>query len=371
MSLQIYPGFVGGTNATRSSASDIEKTINLYLETGTGTPKTQQSLIGSPGITPYLALTGGRGRGLFAQDDFAWAVCGTYVYQLYPNATARLIGIMASNDEPVSWMFNGRAGNQMAVASGGLLYVQDLASGVFGTVPDANALGPVSSIAFLGGYGVLLNVTNGTFTTSEPEDFTTWDAGEVELVQAASNNLVRILANRLDLWIFGTVTTTVWALTGDPNIRLAEIPGALLEYGAYGASPAILEGSPIWAGRSSRGFGQVLRANGYSPVVVSIPAVDRVLQSSPSLDGCIGWTYQEEGHPFYCVDVPNAPTQWVYDARENSWHERARLDPLTGLTQLPRSLFHASAWGQHLVQDRLTGWVYTSSLNTTIDTVPA
>jgi hypothetical protein len=144
----------------------------------------------------------------------------------------------------------------------------------------------------------------------------------------------------------------------------------LLEYGAYPNTPAILEGTPIWAGRNSRGFGQVLRANGYSPVVVSIPAVDRVLQNSPYLDQSIGWAYQEEGHPFYCLDVPNAPSQWVYDARENSWHERARLDPLTGLTQLPRAAFHATAWGQHLTQDKATGWVYFQDLDTTIDTVP-
>lgn len=376
MGLSPYPNWSGGSAVSRSPYANLEQSINTYPERQAGDPKASPSMFGTPGITAAegLNLAGGPGRGMFAQDGRCWAVAGTTLYELYANATAQNCGPVAGSVLPVTWACNGSAGgpggHQLMVESAGIVYGFDLITRNFGPIAQANAIGPFDSVDFLGGYGVGLNIGQGAFYTSDPNNFQVWDAGQKEAVSSASNNLVRVLANRKDLWLFGNVTTTVWSITGDPDTRLAEIPGSLMPWGAVPYSCVILGERPFWIGVNKDGIGVALTANGYSAVEVSTRAINLFLQNQVRLSEAVGWTEQFGGHAWWCLDIPDAPSQLVYDATENEWHERCKLDPNSGQRILPRAIFHASAFGRHLVQDRLTGTVYDASLDTVMNTVP-
>ncbi len=374
MPLIPIPGFCGGSSTVRSPNVNAERTVNLYVESAPGSPKASPTLYGTPGMTPYQVLGGGPGRGLFAQDGRMWAVSGSVLWEVYSNGTSQRRGYMTATDDSVTWACNGSAGHQLMLASGGIVYVQDLISDVFGPVPQANALWPIQSVDFISGYGIALNTDIGAFYTSDPENFLVWDAGNIEQVSAASNNLVRLIANREDLWLFGNVTSSVWGATGDLNTPFAPVPGALIKpFGTAAAFSPCVTGSTItWIGRSSRGHGIVYRANGYDPVPVSNPAVELFLQeNAPNLAEAVCFTYQMGFHEWYVITVPGKDTAWQLDSAGDVWTELARWDAVLGAYTQPRAIYHCFAFDRHFVQDRLSGAVSEWSFGTTVDTVVA
>ena len=71
------------------------------------------------------------------------------------------------------------------------------------------------------------------------------------------------------------------------------------------------------------------------------------------------WSYQDRGHAFVCVYLPQAETTWVYDVATQAWHERALWDPAACVWTPHRGRVHAFAFDRHLVGDRASGAVYT------------
>jgi hypothetical protein len=60
------------------------------------------------------------------------------------------------------------------------------------------------------------------------------------------------------------------------------------------------------------------------------------------------YTYVERGHAFYVLNLPNGKT-WAYDSITGLWHERAHLNPHTGLFERGRPDVHAFWQGVHYV----------------------
>ncbi len=365
-----FPGFCGGSSPVRSVNVNSERLINAYIETPPGNAKARPVILGTPGTSIYQVIGGGPGRGMFAQDGRLFAVSGSEVYELYANGTAQHRGLMTSTTEGVSWACNGAAGHQLLICSGGIVYLFDLITGLFFPAVQANLNGPIASVAFIGGYFTMLNTVVGAFYPSDPENGLIVDPGEAEQVSAASNALVTQLANRLDLWLFGNVTTTVWAISANADIPFAQIPGSLMDYGIVGPSAcALIMNTVIWVARNQRGTGRVILANGYNPEPISNPAVEKWLQQAPRIAEAVVWTYQMESHSWAVISIPGEPTAWQVDLPAGVWTE---LGDWTGLgvdyTQ-PRAQYHAFAFDQHFVQDRLSGAVSVWSLDTTINTV--
>ena len=96
-----------------------------------------------------------------------------------------------------------------------------------------------------------------------------------------------------------------------------------------------------------RGGGIVWKLAGYTPVRVSTQAIEEALQSVTDTSGAVAYTYQQDGHSFYCLNVPGLNTTLCYDVASNAWHERAEL--VTGEYAQHRGQFHAYAYGKHLV----------------------
>lgn len=72
------------------------------------------------------------------------------------------------------------------------------------------------------------------------------------------------------------------------------------------------------------------------------------------------FAYEEDGHTFYLLNADEGT--WVFDIRENEWHERAFLNVLTGELERARPELHAFAYGHHIVSDYTSGKIYRQSL---------
>lgn len=374
-----YPGFIGPSDPARSSNYNTERTINLYLERGRAgtTAKTGGALYGTPGLRIFAALGGASVRGIFAQDQRAWAVAGDGVFELFATGTFIRRGTVVDDGQPATFASNGRQGHQLFIVSGRAGYILDLLSHAFGqiTAPDFPPYALMG--AFVDGYFVVLDGDDNSFQISALFDGLLWDGLDVALVSTSSDRTVAIAISHRQLWLFGTKTTQVWYNSGNPDFPFEPIGGVFIEAGILAPwSVAPIADTLVWLGWDVHGSGLVLQANGYTPVPVSTAAVVdalrryRSLQAETELSDVIAWTYQEDGHAFYVLYLPQGPlagsgvdhTSWVYDVTEQRWHERGVWDDAAHAwaPDLPRC--HAFMWGKHLVGDRRRGTVYVQAL---------
>jgi hypothetical protein len=157
-------------------------------------------------------------------------------------------------------------------------------------------------------------VLDSTSTTVDPLYFAS--------AEGSPDNLVTLIVDHREVWLFGTNSVEVWYDAGLPDFPLARIQGAFNEIGCLAAySVAKLDNGLFWLGADARGNGIVYRSKGYSGERVSTHAVEWQIQQYSTLSDAVGYTYQQDGHSFYVLNFPNANTTWVYDVATGAWHE--------------------------------------------------
>jgi hypothetical protein len=187
------------------------------------------------------------------------------------------------------------------------------------TTPFAGAVG----CGFLDGWFVfnqpdsqIFWVLDSTSTTLDPLYFAS--------AEGSPDNLVTLIVDHREIWLFGTNSVEVWYDAGLPDFPMARIQGAFNEIGCLAAySVAKLDNGLFWLGTDQRGNGIVYRSKGYSGERVSTHAVEWQIQQYSNLSDAVGYTYQQDGHSFYVLNFPTANTTWVYDVATGAWHERA------------------------------------------------
>lgn len=365
-----YPGFLGGSATVRSPNVNAERSINLFTEHAPGHPKADPWMLGTPGVQPYVVLDNAPIRALFAQDNRMWAVSGTSFYEIFPNHTSILRGTAALDNRPATISSNGTNGNQLFVTSGGNGYIYNLTTNVIAPIADADFPSPVEMGWFSDGYfGVLVRGTN-QFNISALYDGTDWDALDVFQTSTTSDLTVAQIVSHREIYTFGSRNTAIWQNTGDALIPYQPIGGVSIEVGcAAPYSVANLDNTVYFLGQSMQGEAIVWRMKGYTPERVSTHAVEFALNQYPQLENTIAWVYQEEGHFFYCLYVPTADVQWVYDLATGDWHERAHWNPVQCVWRPHVARCHAYCWGKHFVGARNSAAIYEMSLDLPTDTL--
>lgn len=359
---------------------DAERSINLYPEVvDSGTPKVKTWLVGTPGLRGYLNFGqnhGGPVRALYALNGRAFAVVGMVFYEFFANRKAIWRGDVAVDGNPASICSNGTAGNQIFIVSGGHGYIFRLDDNSYvelGTDPaivnpnylyTPNFPYPCAMGAFLDGYFIGLLAHSRQFRLSALEDGTSWDGLDVGEVSDAADDLRALAVTHRELWLFGEHSTHPWYNSGVASFPFQPISGVYIEHGILAPySVVMLDNTLFWLGSDRLGTGIVWRANGYTPQRVSTHAVEYWLKQKGRLDRSIAYAYQDEGHSFYHLYVPDAETSWTYDVATGFWHERATWDPDELRWEPHLSRCHCYAFGRHLVGDRSSGQVYEMSLD--------
>lgn len=151
-----------------------------------------------------------------------------------------------------------------------------------------------------------------------------FDATNVASAEGSPDNLVSIIVDHNELWLFGTNSVEVWYDSGGIAFPFSRIQGAFNELGCAATfSVAKMENGLFWLGADARGRGMVYRANGYRGERISTHAVEYAIAQYAVISDAIAYTYQQEGHSFYVLTFPSANATWVFDASTNMWHERA------------------------------------------------
>jgi Phage stabilisation protein len=349
--------FLGQAYQSRSPILASQTLVNLYAEGTEGNSGDVGAFYGTPGL---IALLGALGevRGLRTAGGMLYAAIGSHAYRISSAYVATDLGSFPNFAGPVSITDNG---SQVAFAhADGWHWVSYTGSSI---APVTNS--PRGSILTeMDNYVIFTTSTLGQFGITALADLSSIDPLDIASAEGAPDNLVSVLADHREVWLFGENTTEIWSDTGAQFFPFERSPGGFIEQGCIAMfSPAKLDNSVFWLGRDRNGQGVVYRANAYIPQRISTHALEFAINRYGDISDAIGFAYQEEGHTFYWLTFPSADVSWVYDVATNGWHMRGWLDTTTGLLHRHRANCHAFFNNVHIVGDWENGTIYQMSLD--------
>ena len=301
--------------AANTSEQDIagnELLVNVYPRAASG-GKYPFTLIHTPGLAffcelptfPVLALHTGKGR--------TFAATPTKMYEIFKGGTFKELGDVD---------LKGR----VSIADNGIQVVA--VDGFKGFYFDAGlkevkqitheAFYPACTVTFQDGYFIFERKGTGQFFISEllsidfdPLDFAT--------AEGQPDNLVAVLSDHREVFMFGTETIEVWYNSGASDFPFERNQGAFIEKGCGAKYSIAKQNNTVYFVGSDL---MVYQMSGYTPIRISTHAVEQTLRET-DLSDCFAYTYQEEGHLFYVLTIPSRKLTWCFDISTGSWHIRS------------------------------------------------
>lgn len=372
-------GFCGPTYQSQSPNVDAERCVNLYPEAvESASARSKMVLYSTPGSRIFANLGATSILGIFACQpagsitDRVFAIVQSgpnqSLIELFQDGTQSNRGNILTPTTPhVTFAQNGK---QLAVCSGGQVWVMDLTTNAL-SLPAA-APTNVALIDYSDGFLVALLQNSNKFQISGLLDFTSWPGLSVAQVSEFPDNVVSLVVNQRGLFFFGRKATVPYYDAGFLNVPFTPVDGVFIEGGAASVlGRAKLDNSIFWWDASERGQGIARRAQGYIPQRISTHSVEHLVGQYPTISDAISWAEEYEGHSFFVTYFPSgtspdgvklAGATWVYDVSTGLWHERAFLNQKAGHYEAHHAQNHAYAWGKHLVGDWSSGNIYEMSL---------
>lgn len=355
----------GGTYQARSVSVSVQRCLNLYpepLPQSQGEP-VQFAYYPTPGLRPHLRL-GGPLRCLYttSQGDLI-AVAGETVHLITSNGKSARLGTISGGNSQVRMQDNGLTLFIVDGTPGNGWYCSMPGSG-YGPITKINdaAFYGSATIAVLDTFLLFVNPNTINWYTS-PANFVDDTASPFDPLYVASKTsypdvICGIATVGQTIWIFGRQTTELWYTSGAPDFPFQRIPSITADQGCESPySIATNYGQVFWLGRDRSGHARVYQGQANETQAVSTFAIEQELNQYPELGNAIGNTYQQDGHQFYVLTLPDQGKTWVYDASTQLWHERCGLDT-TGQEQRIRANCWGAAYGRVFCGDYENGWLY-------------
>ena len=245
-----------------------------------------------------------------------YVVSGTEVYSIDSAGTATDLGDITGSGA-ASMDDNG---TELVIVSGGNGWVYN--GSTLSAIADAD-FPTVTSVTFLDGYHIFSKDSSDQLIISASYDPTSYGALDFATAEADPDNLVRVLTDHQELWLFGENTTEIWYYSGAAAFPFERITGAFIERGCAAVnSVAKMDNSVFWLGDDLI----VYRAAEYTPQRISTHPIEGAIGTFANPAVAEGWTYIQDGHSFYVLTFAEAT--FVYDAASGLCREHSEL---TGL----------------------------------------
>jgi len=354
-----FQGFIGPSYTAQSRNVDAQRCVNWFpevTESNRGKEQEVMSLVRTPGLSLLATIGDGPIRGIYAATDGKlFVVSADKLYRVSSSWVATEIGTLTTSTGQVSMANNLTT---LMVVDGTNGYYHTLSGSTLTTITDPEFLG-ATQVVFQDGYFVFIKPDSQQFFISGLNDVT-FDGSDVASSEAQPDNIVAIISDHRDLWLFGTQSTEVFFNSGDADFPFERVNGAYIEHGCAAAfSVAKMNNTVYWLGKDDKGSGIVYEASGYQPKRISTHAVEHAIQGYGDISDAVAYTYQQDGHFFYVLNFSSADTTWVYDGSTGLWHERAYNNG--GTLERHRADCHAFAHSTHVVGDYQNGKIYSLS----------
>jgi hypothetical protein len=318
--------FVGPAYEARSLNVDSQRAINCFLEMDSASPRAPIAVYGTPGTVLQFTLPTSPVRGCIADTTYSYWVAGNTVYRVSTSNAVTSLGTIGSSTGTVSMSFNG---TQILLVDGVAGWL--IAGGVLTQITDVDFPNGVTRSTFQDGYFIVTGKSGSQqFWINEVAyEGTGWNGLDFASAEGSPDNTIGVISDHRELWLFGSNSAEVWVNTGNSDFPFQRSGNTFIEHGcAAAATVAKADNTVWWLGTDDRGEGIVWRADGYTPVRVSTHAIEKLL-SECTLSAATAFTYQQEGHIFYVLNLPEKSL--VYDAATQLWHERAWMNPASGV----------------------------------------
>lgn len=363
--------FIGGSYEARSKTFDCSRTVNMYTELhsyGAGKNAQVAALFSRPGLklAQVLALGPIRASYTISNSQLTYIVSGNSVYQL-SSATGGAVlvnGNLTSNQGFVSITDNG---THLLIVDGGNGYTIEFGTLTLNLIVDPHFYNGARTATYIGGYLVCDEGPNSSNFFVSDVDAITWPPLNESSVDSSPDVLICVLSNNQQLYLLGSRTTEVWALTGASAVSPFEpISGRAINIGCTSpASVQRLAGTFLWLGANDQGDGVVYSMENDSPTRVSTHAIEYRLQQLGDLSTSVGIAWQEDGHQFYAIICPGANTTYVYDMTTKQWGEYQSIE--NGVIGRWFAQTHCFLNGEHIFGDYRNGNIYISDSDSYMD----
>ena len=361
--------FVGAAYTERSLALDAQNSINWYMELDPE-GKFPSALYRRPGLKLFCDGSSQKAvRGMFSMNNDCFVVIDNKFYTLDKNAQKVDRGDLSTFEGPVSMQVNGWQ-NMVVDGSFGYIYqyrtdIDEDPADIWSQISDEDFVAPIT-IAYQDGYGLYAQQDSQKWWSTKINDFSSVTALSFFSSSGSPDWITTIVSTHQEIWILNRYTTEVWYNTGDVDRVFQRRQTLLVQYGCTAPFSVARtdNGMVFWLSNNEQGDGLVVRTEGYSPKVISTPAVSAAISSYEIKDDAKAFVMQKDKHIFYVLTFPTAGHSWVYDILTDSWFEWSSMittqNPSGAETKEPRWLpsSYTFAHGKHLVGDSQSGNIY-------------
>lgn len=335
--------FIGSSRKDDDLALSRQETVNWYVESQGNGARNNRVLRGAPGTVQFAEVGDGPIKGLLNLNGTLYAISGRELYKVDANGNGTLLGTMEESNQP-TMSFNL---TQVVVTNGVNGYVYDTASGVFSKISSPNFYSS-TSVTFQDGYNFFNRAETGQFFVSNLDDATEYDAIDFDEAVLRGDNLLAVVSDTRNVWLFGASTSEPWYNNG----QLVGVP-IVPNKGA-----ASLRGTAAYRSVVSSQIGifflgddhNVYWTQGYDHKNISDDSLSRELGGYTNVSDAFGFVMNTDGHWFYVLTLPTQKRTFVYDPEEGEWHNRSSY----GLGYW-RASCYAACYDRNLVGDSRSG----------------
>ncbi len=347
--------FVGPAYTDRSVNVNAQRCVNLFPEINDAGGKNNVVLYGTPGLELFVNVSANPVRGMYAFKDYLYVVSYNKFYEIRADGVVTEKGTLSTTSGRVSMADNG---NQLMIVDGAYGYIYDASNNTFQQIGDPDFPG-ANQVVFLDGYFIINKPNTGSFMISALYDGTSWNALDIATAEGDPDNLVALVNDHRQLWLFGKYSTEVFYNSGNADFPFERISGVFIEWGCVAPwSVAKLDNSIFWLAQNKYGQGVVVRADGYQPRIISTRAIEYQIAQYSTISDAFAFAYMDEGHAFYVLTFPTGNATWVYDAATGMWHERSSYN--VGRWRVES---YAYFNGFHMVGDFSNGNIYKMKMD--------
>lgn len=321
---------------------------NFYMERNPAGSKSPVALIGTPGLKLWTSVGDGPIRGMILVAGNLFVISGTELYYINRSKASTLVGTVLGTAN-VHLVENG---TDVLIIAGAHNYAARKSQIL--EIPEPNLVGA----AYQDGYGIAAKSNTEQFYLSNNDDLTLWTATDFSSADTFADNLVTLISDHRELWLFGERTTEIWHNTGNAAFPFQRAGSGFIERGCLAPGAVAKEANSVfWPGDDY----QVYQASGYTPKPISRPGVTRLIEQLIASEGTANsawsFTYTQEGHTFYVLNFNNLSL--VYDLTTGLWHTRKSW----GINRW-RANCYANPWQLKLVGDYENGNIYELDMDT-------
>lgn len=354
-----FVGFIGPSYEASSVNYENQRTVNLYPERGelgTGKEREIAALVSTPGLLKLATMGAGPVRGLYySSKGRTFAVSGAGVYEVTTPTSPTLLATLTTSSGRVGMTDNGV---DLVLVDGAKGYHFTFATSTWAEITDPEFPPGANVAQFLDQYIIVNEPGTGRFWFSAISDATDWNGLDFGSAEGAPDNLLTLLVDHRELWLFGDRTIEVFFNSGDADNPLQRMQGAFLEEGAIAGTVAKIDNTLFYVALNDKGQGIVKRVQGNVPQRVSTHALEFAIAGYGDISAATAYTYQHRGHSFYVLNFPGADRTWVFDAAIGLWHERTYTPSDGSGMQRHRAECHVFDGTRHLVGDYANGNLY-------------